>query len=180
MPRCRRCSRTPASANSTRRPAAPAARRARGSRLGNACSLERTGRGSMTASPVASQPAAALGRTICRLAASRAELDAHFAVRRRVFVADQGLFDDDRDERDDRSATLHAVADVDGAIAGAVRMYPLDGTGLWKGDRLAVLPEARVHRLGGLLVAFAVRTAGERGGHRMVAQIQPRNVRFFE
>jgi putative N-acetyltransferase (TIGR04045 family) len=135
----------------------------------------------MTASPVASPPAAARARTICRLAAVPAELDAHFAVRRRVFVADQGLFDgDDRDERDDRPATLHAVADVDGAIAGAVRLYPLDRTGLWKGDRLAVLPEARVHRLGGLLVEFAVRTAGERGGHRMVAQIQPRNVRFFE
>jgi len=135
----------------------------------------------MTASPVASPPAAARARTICRLAAVPAELDAHFAVRRRVFVKDQALFDgDDRDERDDRPATLHAVADVDGAIAGAVRLYPVDRTGLWKGDRLAVLPEARVHRLGGLLVAFAVRTAGERGGHRMVAQIQPRNVRFFE
>ncbi len=135
----------------------------------------------MTASPVASPPAAARARTICRLAAVPAELDAHFAVRRRVFVEDQALFDDDdRDERDDRPATLHAVADVDGAIAGAVRLYPLDRTGLWKGDRLAVLPEARVHRLGGLLVAFAVRTAGERGGHRMLAQIQPRNVRFFE
>lgn len=135
----------------------------------------------MTASPIASPPAAARARTICRLAAVPAELDAHFAVRRRVFVEDQALFDgDDRDERDDRPATLHAVADVDGAIAGAVRLYPLDRTGLWKGDRLAVLPEARVHRLGGLLVAFAVRTAGERGGHRMVAQIQPRNVRFFE
>jgi putative N-acetyltransferase (TIGR04045 family) len=135
----------------------------------------------MTASPVASPPAAARARTLCRLAAVPAELDAHFAVRRRVFVEDQALFErDDRDERDDRPATLHAVADVDGAIAGAVRLYPLDPTGLWKGDRLAVLPEARVHRLGGLLVEFAVRTAGERGGHRMVAQIQPPNVRFFE
>jgi putative N-acetyltransferase (TIGR04045 family) len=135
----------------------------------------------MTASPVASPPAAARARTICRLAALPAELDAHFAVRRRVFVEDQALFErDDRDERDDRPATLHAVADVDGAIAGAVRLYPLDRAGLWKGDRLAVLPQARVHRLGGLLVAFAVRTAGERGGHRMVAQIQPGNVRFFE
>ena len=62
---------------------------------------------------------------------------------------------------------------------GTVRLYPL-GDGLWKGDRLAVLPDARVHRLGGLLVQFAVRTAGELGGARMIAQVQVANVRFFE
>ena len=47
-------------------------------------------------------------------------------------------------------------------------------------DRLAVLPSARVHRLGGTLVRFAVRTAGELGGARMVAQVQVANVPFFE
>ena len=63
---------------------------------------------------------------------------------------------------------------------GAVRLYPLDDDGLWQGDRLAVLPEARVRHLGALLVRFAVVTAGERGGHTMVARIQLPNVRFFE
>jgi len=130
---------------------------------------------------IASPPPAPHTRPLCRLAAGTAELAAHFAVRRRVFVEGQRLFEaEDRDERDDRPDTLHAVAFAGGAIAGAVRLYPLDGRGLWKGDRLAVLPDARVHRLGALLVAFAVRTAGERGGQRMVAQIQPANVRFFE
>ena len=71
------------------------------------------------------------------------------------------------------------VAAVDGEVVGAVRLYPL-GDGLWKGDRLAVLPDARVHRLGGALVRFAVRTAGALGGARMVAQVQVPNVRFFE
>ena len=114
------------------------------------------------------------------LATSADELDAHFAVRERVFVRDQALFaGTDRDARDARSDTLHAVASVDGAIVGAVRLYPLRAA-LWKGDRLAVLPEARVHRVGALLVMFAVRTAGAYGGTRMVAQIQPANVRFFE
>ena len=60
-----------------------------------------------------------------------------------------------------------------------MRLYEL-GDGLWKGDRLAVLPGARAHQLGGALVRFAVRTAGERGGARMVAQVQATNVRFFE
>ena len=102
------------------------------------------------------------------------DLDAHFAVRRRVFVELQGLFSgSDRDGFDDEASTLHAVACVDGSVVGTVRLYPL-GDGLWKGDRLAVLPDARVHRLGGELVQFAVRTAGSLGGSRMIAQVQVR------
>ena len=115
----------------------------------------------------------------CRLVAGPEELSAHFAVRREVFVVAQALFDDDRDERDADPSTLHVVADVGGELLGTVRLYPLGG-GLWKGDRLAVLPSARVHRLGGMLVQFAVATAGARGGTRMVAQVQVPNVRFFE
>jgi putative N-acetyltransferase (TIGR04045 family) len=108
------------------------------------------------------------------------DLEAHFAVRRRVFVELQGLFTgSDRDAFDDEPTTLHAVASVDGRVVGTVRLYPL-GDGLWKGDRLAVLPDARVHRLGGELVQFAVRTAGALGGARMIAQVQVGNVRFFE
>ena len=117
----------------------------------------------------------------CRRADGPEELEAHFAVRRRVFVVDQALFAvTDKDELDWTDGTLHVVGLADGLVAGAVRLYPLDGDGLWKGDRLAVLPEARVRRLGALLVRFAVATAGEHGGHTMVAQIQVPNVRFFE
>jgi GNAT superfamily N-acetyltransferase len=68
-----------------------------------------------------------------------------------------------------------------GVPGGTVRLYPLaeGGAGLWQGDRLAVLPAFRHGSLGGSLVRFAVRTAGERGGARMVAMIQLANVRFF-
>jgi putative N-acetyltransferase (TIGR04045 family) len=121
------------------------------------------------------------GRLACRLARDAGELAAHFAVRRRVFVETQALFvGDDRDERDDAAETLHAVGVCDGHVAGAVRLYPLDARGLWKGDRLAVLPADRFRRLGAMLVDFAVATAGELGGERMVAQIQLPNVSFFE
>jgi putative N-acetyltransferase (TIGR04045 family) len=115
------------------------------------------------------------------IVADEGERAAHFAVRHAVFVEAQGLFaGSDRDARDALPDTVHVVACVDGVVVGTVRLYPLDNAGLWKGDRLAVLPSARVHRLGGELVRFAVRTAGELGGVRMVAQIQPANVRFFE
>jgi putative N-acetyltransferase (TIGR04045 family) len=117
----------------------------------------------------------------CALARDPGELAQHYSIRRRVFVETQGLFtDDDRDEHDDDPATLHVIGLVGDHVAGAVRLYPLGATGLWKGDRLAVLPADRVHRLGVLLVRFAVATAGELGGERMVAQMQLPNVRFFE
>jgi len=118
---------------------------------------------------------------VCALAREPEELAAHFAIRRRVFVEAQGLFeDDDRDERDDAPATLHAVGLAGAEVVGAVRLYPLDDDGRWKGDRLAVLPNERALRLGAMLVRFAVRTAGERGGRIMVARIQVPNVPFFE
>jgi putative N-acetyltransferase (TIGR04045 family) len=117
----------------------------------------------------------------CRLVESADELAAHHAVRHRVFVLDQRLFvGNDRDERDLEPATLHAVGLDGDAIVGAVRLYRINWYGLWQGDRLAVLPEARVRHLGALLVRFAVATAGERGGRKMVARIQLPNVRFFE
>jgi putative N-acetyltransferase (TIGR04045 family) len=118
---------------------------------------------------------------LCRLVEGADELAAHHAVRHQVFVVDQRLFvGNDRDERDLAPDTLHVVGIDHDAIVGAVRLYPLDGCGLWQGDRLAVLPAARVRHLGALLVRFAVATAGERGGHTMVARIQLPNVRFFE
>lgn len=118
---------------------------------------------------------------VCALAHGRAALEAHFAVRRSVFVEDQGLFEyDDRDERDDDPATLHVVGETGDEVAGAVRLYPLDDDGLWKGDRLAVRPNERALQLGAMLVRFAVRTAGEHGGRLMVARVQVRNVSFFE
>ena len=129
-----------------------------------------------------STPARSATAIDCRLACTEPELEAHFELRRSVFVSEQALFaNDDRDERDDRETTLHAVGLIDGEPCGAVRLYPLDrGWRQWKGDRLAVIPELRTHHLGAELVRFAVATAGELGGARMIAHVQIPNVRFFE
>lgn len=120
--------------------------------------------------------------------ASPEELSAHFRVRHLVFVKEQNLFHngrggtgDDRDAHDRDPETIHVVGLADGVIGGTVRLYPLPGgTGRWKGDRLAVLPEHRRHGLGAPLVRFAVAEAGARGGREMEAYIQPANVAFFE
>jgi putative N-acetyltransferase (TIGR04045 family) len=116
----------------------------------------------------------------CRPVVDAGELAAHFAIRHQVFVVQQRLFEpSDRDEHDLEPGTLHVVALVDGMPAGAVRLYPLDQDGLWKGDRLAVLERFRRVGLGAPLVRCAVRTAGELGGQRMIAHIQLPNVAFF-
>jgi putative N-acetyltransferase (TIGR04045 family) len=116
----------------------------------------------------------------CRPVDGPAELDTHLLIRHAVFVVEQRLFPgDDIDAHDDDAATIHVLGLDGGTPAGTVRLYPL-GDGVWKGDRLAVLPEHR--RSGGLgaaLVRYAVATSGALGGTRMVAQIQLGNVRFF-
>jgi putative N-acetyltransferase (TIGR04045 family) len=113
-----------------------------------------------------------------RVAATARDLVAHHEVRHEVFVREQGIFaEDDRDGWDEDAVKV--VASLAGRVLGAVRLYPLDEAGLWKGDRLAVLPEGRRLRAGAALVRFAVETAGLRGGTRMIALIQTRNVPFF-
>ncbi|HWD71670.1 MAG TPA: MSMEG_0567/Sll0786 family nitrogen starvation N-acetyltransferase [Actinomycetota bacterium] len=131
----------------------------------------------------------------CRAARDPEELSLHHEIRRRVFAEEQGLFDgSDRDDHDDDAATVRILGLCGEVAGGAVRCYPLTetptgdgaveavdlGAGLWKGDRLAVLPSFRHNGLGAPLVRFAVRTAAEAGGRKMIAHIQPSNVGFFE
>ena len=121
------------------------------------------------------------GAPVCRAARSVEERARHFAVRHAVFVVEQRIFaGDDHDGYDDDPATVHAIGVADGITGGAVRLYPTGEAGLWKGDRLAVLPSHRHGALGASLVRFAVATAGALGGERMVAMIQLPNVPFFQ
>jgi putative N-acetyltransferase (TIGR04045 family) len=114
-----------------------------------------------------------------RVARAADDVAAHHRVRRAVFVEEQGIFaGDDLDPWD--AQAVKVVAAIDGEVVGAVRLYPLDEAGLWKGDRLAVLPDARRLRVGAPLVRFAVETAGLMGGARMIARIQAPNVAFFQ
>lgn len=115
------------------------------------------------------------------VAVSDADLSEHHRIRRAVFVVEQEIFgSSDVDAWDSAGSSLRVLARLAGVPAGTVRLYPLDDAGLWQGDRLAVLPEFRAHKVGAPLVRYAVRTAGALGGVAMVAHIQPPNVRFFE
>jgi putative N-acetyltransferase (TIGR04045 family) len=141
--------------------------------------MERTGARYRSFS--SAEPPAPPDRVGCRVVADEAERALHMAIRRAVFVDEQGLFDaSDSDEHDADPATLHVLGFWAGEAAGAVRLYPLAEPGWWKGDRLAVLSAFRRHGIGAPLVRFAVGTASRLGGLVMVAQIQPANVAFFE
>ncbi len=119
----------------------------------------------------------------CQLVDGPAQLAAHYAIRRAIFVTEQRVFDSsDSDARDSAPETLRVIGFVDGTPAGTVRLFPLDPAdpgGEWQGDRLAVLPEFRASGLGAPLVRFAVATAGSLGGRTMIAHIQPANETFF-
>ena len=129
-----------------------------------------------------SQPTLDIVRTSIRIAESDLELAEHHRIRHEVFVQEQSIFPGtDLDARDEQPGVLRVLGCYHGMPAGSVRLYELDPTsGLWQGDRLAVLPDFRTHNVGALLVRFAVAMAGARGGSEMVAHIQPPNVRFFE
>lgn len=121
-------------------------------------------------------------RVECHTVATADELDVHLAIRHTVFVDEQRLFHDtDRDVFDSDTSACHVLGSVDDQAAGTVRLYriPAEGEVLWKGDRLAVLPEFRHIGLGGPLVRHAVATAGAAGGDRMIAFVQLANVVFF-
>ena len=129
---------------------------------------EPSSRSSATVSlPGRSPRTAATQLLTCDAVATEAERRAHFRIRHRVFVIEQGMFGgsyggaggagDDADVHDDDPATIHVIGRADETICGTVRLYPLgpdagpDTGGRWKGDRLAVLASylhpARQHRL---------------------------------
>ena len=122
---------------------------------------------------------------LCRPVAGPDEEARHHRIRHEVFVLEQEVFDaSDLDAHDASDATIKVVAWTAAPITGwepggAVRLYPLE-SGIWQGDRLAVLAPFRAWNLGGHLVRFAVDTAAALGGVEMVAHVQTANVRFFE
>lgn len=119
---------------------------------------------------------------IYKVAETEAEIQGYFAVRRAVFVEEQGLFEgSDIDEHDKESIHIVAVDSEIGEVVGAVRCYP-NGDEVWYGGRLAVL--SRCRRWAGLIGCRLVRQAEEavrqRGCRRFLAYVQLQNVRFFQ
>ncbi len=113
------------------------------------------------------------------------EIDAYRALRREVFVAEQGVFaGDDRDAADDDARTVVLVARAaDGTVLGGVRLSPaLAGRdiGWWTGSRLAVRLDSRhAGGIGPALVRAACDEALRLGVVRFEATVQSRNEVLF-
>ncbi|RWR17289.1 GNAT family N-acetyltransferase [Microbacterium enclense] len=117
--------------------------------------------------------------------ADGAQTRAYRALRREVFVDEQGLFAaDDRDDIDDdpRTVVLVAVSPA-GDVLGGVRLAPATkrDIGWWTGSRLAVRRGARqAGGIGSALVRAACREAMARGVVRFEATVQDRNEPLFQ
>lgn len=120
------------------------------------------------------------------------DLVAYRALRREVFVREQGLFpdrDDDLVDEDPRTVVLVART-AGGEVLGGVRLHPApDADGLppgrdlgwWRGSRLAVHAEARLHLgVGAALVRAACARAETEGALRFDAVVQAQHRRLFE
>jgi putative N-acetyltransferase (TIGR04045 family) len=120
--------------------------------------------------------------------ADPAALAGYRALRRAVFVAEQGLFDGhDGDDVDDDPRTVVLVArdprDPAKPVVGGVRLAPVTepDLGWWAGSRLAVHPSARRGgvQIGAALVRAACASAEAAGALRFEATVQAANERFF-
>lgn len=117
--------------------------------------------------------------------ATRAQIEAYRAIRRDVFVAEQGIFerdDTDRIDEDPRTIVLVCV-DSGGAVLGGVRLAPaVEGRdiGWWTGSRLVVRRDARGSAgIGSALVREACAAALANGVLRFEATVQERNAPLF-
>jgi putative N-acetyltransferase (TIGR04045 family) len=109
---------------------------------------------------------------------------AYFALRREVFVREQGLFDHgDIDEHDDQALPLVAMATAAGVpeeVVGVVRVYQA-AAGVYYGGRLAVTARYRRSReVGASLIRAAVGAARGLGARTFLATVQRDNVAYFE
>jgi putative N-acetyltransferase (TIGR04045 family) len=134
-------------------------------------------------------------------AGGAADLAAYRQLRRRVFVDEQRLFDDDHDDFDDDPRTVVLLARArDGALLGGVRLHPAEpggpDIGWWCGSRLAVAPASRngaggvlrspalnrtraAYPVGPALVRAACAYAEAAGVLRFDATVQPAAERMF-
>ena len=110
-------------------------------------------------------------------------LTAYRALRREIFVREQGLFaGSDADDIDDdpRCRVLVALA-ADGTLLGGVRLAPAttEDIGWWTGSRLVVDPRRRTRGLGPALIRAACALAENQQVLRFEATVQARYEQMF-
>ena len=116
-----------------------------------------------------------------KLACTHTEISNYYALRRKIFVEEQSLFqNDDVDTLDTIAHPIIAVTPDAPAVLGVVRIYEPESR-LWYGGRLGTHPDyRRGWHIGKGLINKAVTTANAWGCDRFLATVQIQNVRFFQ
>jgi len=109
---------------------------------------------------------------------SPTEIEHARAIRRRVFVAEQGIGEAlEFDAQDDQAR--HLLASVDGEPAGTLRVRLLEGGRVAKIERVAVLAAQRRHRVGRALMLAALDLARAQGGREARVHAQTAVQAFY-
>ena len=104
-------------------------------------------------------------------------LERCLAVRRRVFVEEQGVAPEEEEDGRD-AACLHWLAWWGDEPVGTARLRALpDG---WKAERVAVLPPHRQHGIGLALMRALEAEAWRRGAARLLLHAQSAVISFYE
>lgn len=106
------------------------------------------------------------------------EMDAVFALRRAVFVGEQGVPEDEEMDAEDATAT-HLVAVVGDEVVGTCRLLP-GRTGRLRLGRMAVAPHARGAGLAGAMLDDAAGRALAGGFHTIVLHAQVQALGLYE
>ncbi|MBS8227793.1 GNAT family N-acetyltransferase [Vannielia litorea] len=103
------------------------------------------------------------------------DLDACFALRREVFMREQGFSQAEEFDGKDGDA-IHLLATERGEPVGTARVFPAEG----RIGRICVLARARGTGLGAKLVRAGMDLLRERGAPRAVLDAQTRAMGFYE
>jgi predicted GNAT family N-acyltransferase len=114
---------------------------------------------------------------IVEIAATEAERQAAFDIRRAVFIEEQAIPEAEEWDRHDATAT-HLLARVDGAAVATARLIA-DGT-VAKIGRVAVLPGMRGTGLGRAVMVHALDLATSRGFRHAALDAQISAIGFYE
>jgi predicted GNAT family N-acyltransferase len=109
---------------------------------------------------------------------SPAEIERAFAIRRRVFVEEQGVNEvQEFDGLDDQAR--HLLASIEGQAAGTLRIRLLEGGQTAKIERVAVLAAQRRHRVGHALMAAALDLVRAEGAREARVHAQTAVQKFY-
>ena len=109
---------------------------------------------------------------------SAAEAEPAFAIRRRVFVEEQGVGEALEFDSLDEEAH-HLLASVDGEPAGTLRIRLLECGQVAKIERVAVLAAQRRHRVGHAMMVAALDLVRAQGAYEVRVHAQTAVQRFY-